>query len=93
MGEKRRRWLVSGRVQGVFFRKSACDAARRIGGLEGYARNLDDGRVEVLAEGPEGRLEALEEFLRKGPIGARVTSVVEAPPPEDVRLSGFEIRW
>jgi len=93
MERQRRRWLVSGRVQGVFFRKSTCDEARRIGGLRGHVRNLPDGRVEVAAEGPEPALAALEAFLRRGPPGARVEGVEETSPPADLPESGFEIRW
>jgi len=66
--------LVSGRVQGVFYRQSTVDEARRLG-LAGWVRNLPDGRVEVLAEGEREGLEALARFCRRGPPAARVDDV------------------
>jgi acylphosphatase len=85
-----KRYLVSGRVQGVFFRASAKLEAERLG-LRGYARNLADGRVEVLAAGEPAALTALARWLRQGPPQAKVaavaeTSADEAPP------AGFETR-
>lgn len=65
------RFLVSGRVQGVFFRASTRTEALRLG-LSGYARNLPDGRVEVHAEGDEAAIATLEQWLRHGPPMARV---------------------
>ena len=65
---------VSGRVQGVFFRASARDEALRLK-LSGYAKNLADGSVEVLACGDERALDALERWLRRGPPSARVDQV------------------
>ncbi len=66
--------VVSGTVQGVGFRYWT---ARKADGLElaGYARNLFDGTVEVEAEGPSPAVDALMEFLRKGPPSATVTDV------------------
>ena len=69
-----RRCLVSGRVQGVYFRASTAQRARRLG-VTGYARNLADGRVEVLACGEAAAVNALCEWLWKGPTAARVTDV------------------
>ena len=80
-GSERRRWLVSGRVQGVFFRQSTLEAALRIGGLRGYVRNLPDGRVEIVAEGPLPKLAGLLAFIGRGPPGARVEAVAEEPAP------------
>lgn len=68
------RLLVSGRVQGVGFRAATVDQARRLG-LHGHARNLADGRVEVLAVGPDGAVAALAAWLRTGPSLARVDAV------------------
>lgn len=70
-----RKYFVSGRVQGVFFRESTRREALRLG-LTGYARNLADGRVEVLACGGEDALEELERWLAEGPPAARVDEVV-----------------
>lgn len=66
--------LVSGRVQGVFFRASTRDMARSLG-LTGHAVNLDDGRVEVFACGEEQALAALKAWLWQGPAHAEVTDV------------------
>ncbi len=83
-----RAW-VSGRVQGVFFRDSTRRLARELG-LSGYAINLPDGRVEVLACGPAQRLQQLVDWLHQGPELARVDRVVveetEATPSEGFRI-------
>jgi acylphosphatase len=84
-----RRAVLTGRVQGVGFRFFAERTARSLG-VKGWVRNLSDGSVETLVEGPE---EALQEYLnrlREGPGGARVLSVsVEEVAPQD--LTRFEI--
>ena len=84
------RFLVSGHVQGVFFRASTRDTAQALG-LEGYARNLDDGRVDVVAQGSD---EALRAWLHEGPPQARVEQVErDSGTPEDVPAEGqFLIR-
>jgi acylphosphatase len=69
-----RRFVVSGRVQGVGFRYFTQDVARREG-LTGLVRNLLDGRVEVLAEGDVASLTRLERAIRQGPSRARVERV------------------
>ncbi len=69
-----RRCLVSGRVQGVFYRASTRDKARELG-VRGHARNLPDGRVEVLAVGRLEGVHALVSWLWTGPPAARVTAV------------------
>jgi acylphosphatase len=84
------RCYVSGRVQGVFFRASTRDRARQLG-LTGQASNLPDGRVEVIASGPEADLAALRRWLRDGPSQARVTSV-ECEPCAEEAFEGFAIR-
>lgn len=84
------RCLVSGRVQGVFYRASTKAKALELG-LTGYARNLRDGRVEVLACGPDEALRALEAWLWEGPPAAQVTDV--AVSFEDyTALTGFDTR-
>lgn len=70
-----RKCLVSGRVQGVFFRASTADQARRLG-LDGHAINLNDGRVEVLVEGSAEKVVALTDWLETGPPMADVAEVV-----------------
>ena len=71
-----RRWFVRGRVQGVGFRYFAQRAAEELG-LTGYVRNLDDGRVEVYAIGPETKLSELAGRLHQGPRWAEVRGVDE----------------
>ncbi|MBE0509904.1 MAG: acylphosphatase [Chromatiales bacterium] len=66
-----RRCLVSGRVQGVWFRDSARRQALALG-VTGYARNLDDGQVELLACGESQALDAFQHWLERGPELARV---------------------
>jgi acylphosphatase len=66
--------LVSGIVQGVNFRYSTYEEARRLG-VSGWVRNLPDGRVEVLAEGDRRALEALVDWCRRGPPHASVEAV------------------
>lgn len=69
-----RRYLVRGIVQGVGFRYFVLHRARALG-VCGWARNLDDGRVEVLAQGGSSALAALEGLLREGPRHASVTGI------------------
>lgn len=66
--------LISGQVQGVGFRRYVQRQARDLG-LSGYAENLIDGRVEVVAEGPEADLHRLLHWLRRGPPHSRVEDV------------------
>ena len=68
------RFLVGGKVQGVFFRASTREQALKLG-LRGYARNLPDGRVEVLAAGEASAIDALVRWLQLGPPMARVESL------------------
>ena len=67
--------LVSGRVQGVFYRASTGQRARELG-ITGYAKNLPDGRVEVLACGEPEAVDALCDWLWQGPPAAKVSEVV-----------------
>ena len=86
------RFLVSGMVQGVGFRWFVARHARSLG-LTGYAENLPDGRVEVLVDGSDEALEALERLLRAGPASAQVDRVerhADAAPLQAGR--SFDIR-
>lgn len=85
-----KRWIVRGSVQGVGFRFFVQDKATALG-LQGWARNLDSGEVEVYATGPEARLNDLAAALYQGPKMAAVRGVDERD--EKVReISGFSIR-
>jgi acylphosphatase len=85
-----KRFVVTGRVQGVFYRSSTRDTARRLG-LSGWVRNCSDDGVELVACGAPSALDELEAWLWKGPSQARVERVQQ----EDVALQnviGFEVR-
>ena len=85
-----RRFVVSGRVQGVGFRFFTQDIARQEG-VMGVVRNLPDGRVEIVAEGDDQSLARLEAAIRQGPSHARVEQVeVESLPPTG-RYAGFAV--
>jgi len=84
------RFLVTGKVQGVWFRASTRDQAVALG-LRGYAKNLDDGRVEVLAVGAAEAIDALGHWLWQGPPLAKVADVgreTVMPAPE---ANGFDV--
>jgi acylphosphatase len=86
----RYRVLISGRVQGVYFRDSCRTMAERHG-VSGWVRNLPDGNVEAVFEGPAEEVGRLVEWSRHGPPSAVVRDVApQAEPPEG--LSGFQIR-
>jgi acylphosphatase len=84
-----RRYFVHGRVQGVGFRWFVQRSATGIG-VDGYARNLDDGRVEVYASGTPEQLNELSGFLRKGPPMSDVRGVEEKETATE-SVSGFQI--
>jgi acylphosphatase len=86
----RRRLIVHGRVQGVFFRDSVREAAENEG-VSGWAANRDDGTVEVVLEGSAEPVESVIGFCRIGPGSAHVTSV-DVTEEEPEGLSGFETR-
>ena len=78
--------LVSGRVQGVFFRQTCARLAREAG-LGGSVRNLDDGRVEAVFEGDDPAVDRLVGWCREGPEHARVDDLeatTEAPAGESI---------
>lgn len=86
----RRRILVDGHVQGVGFRVS-CARRARAAGLSGWVRNLDDGRVEVVLQGPSEQVGEVERWCAHGPGLAVVTSVEGSDEPQAVE-HGFAIR-
>jgi acylphosphatase len=85
--------IIRGRVQGVYFRGTLKQRAESLG-VDGWARNLDDGSVEALLAGPRVAVDAVIAWARIGPPGARVDSVEiawdELPPQAEAR--GFEVR-
>lgn len=87
-----RRFVVRGRVQGVGFRWFVARQATTLG-LVGFARNRDDGSVEVVAQGPAAAIESLAQALTQGPALARVTAVENTDFPHDVSsFSSFDTR-
>jgi acylphosphatase len=79
--------LVAGRVQGVFYRATAARRARELA-VRGYARNLTDGRVEVLACGDDEAVRAFVSWLWTGSSASKVTSVdVIEVPPDSIQLT------
>ena len=82
---------ISGHVQGVFYRAS-CQKVAQIHGLKGYARNLSNGDVEVLAQGEKEKIEKLIEWCKKGPPGARVFDVEINWGEIKGKFSSFEIK-
>lgn len=92
MANVRARVVVEGRVQGVAFRASTQQMARRLG-LAGWVRNLDNGDVEAAFEGPPETVESAVAWCRQGPPSARVTGCqVSWEPVGDASLP-FEIRY
>jgi acylphosphatase len=86
-----RRFLVFGKVQGVYFRHSTRLEAKRLA-IRGVARNLPDGSVEVLAHGTAASIEELRLWLRRGPAEARVAEVRETAAVEAEAIpEGFVI--
>ena len=81
MATIRRRFLVSGKVQGVYYRDAAKAQADMLG-LKGWAKNLDNGKVEIVTEGDPNAVERFARWAREGSTHARVTGVestTEAP--------------
>ncbi|WP_201304914.1 acylphosphatase [Streptomyces sp. GS7] len=85
----RKHVIVSGRVQGVFFRDTCRQTALEYG-VSGWVRNLPDGNVEAVFEGDEDRVAQLVDWAHQGPPSAAVAKV-EVRDEEPGRLSGFEV--
>jgi acylphosphatase len=85
-----RRFLVSGRVQGVFYRDSTRRQAQAMG-ISGWVRNLYDGRVEVLACGGARQLEIFKKWLEIGPEHAKVTNIEEIDEKSSNIPAAFDV--
>ena len=79
---------MSGRVQGVFYRGTTVSRARAMG-ITGYARNLPDGRVEVLVQGPQAVVEDFIKWLWIGSVASKVTAVDVRDVPVTQPRAGF----
>ena len=88
--EEQVRLVISGRVQGVFYRKSLLDEATKLK-LKGWVRNTEDGGVEAVAEGEKAILERLIAWCQKGPTGARVEKVTSEWLPAERQFPDFKI--
>jgi acylphosphatase len=84
--------VASGHVQGVFFRVTAKDHAEALG-LNGYARNLPDGNVEICLSGEASIIQSFLENLRKNPGAGHVDNLTPLSPVEEGPFSSFEIRY
>ncbi len=91
--KKRVHAIVSGIVQGVCYRAFTRDAARQIGNLSGWVRNLRDGTVELEVEGPARNVDALIERCKEGPPYGRVTGIVVDEQTPLGETGNFEIRY
>lgn len=85
-----KRYIISGKVQGVWFRASAKQQADSLG-LTGFVHNLIGGEVEAFVQGPADALLAFEDWCRTGPPLARVTHIEIIAQPEDPALVSFSV--
>ncbi|MFQ5507940.1 MAG: acylphosphatase [Leptospirillia bacterium] len=83
--------VVSGRVQGVWFRAFTRGVAEKLG-LTGFVKNLADGRVHLVAVGPAAKVSALLDEVKQGPPGSRVDDVSVSDYAGDETFSGFSVR-
>lgn len=91
MTQQQRHLWVEGQVQGVSFRACAEQKATELQ-LHGFVRNLPDGRVEIVAEGPEDQLEQLEDWCWEGSPASNVSSVRAETRAASGDFSGFSVR-
>ncbi|MEK6837248.1 MAG: acylphosphatase [Nanoarchaeota archaeon] len=92
MANKRIRAVIKGKVQGVFYREFVRREAEALG-VSGFARNLRDGTVEIVAEGEEKQIKEFEKRFRKGPLMAFVSEVEMEEEPATGEFEGFDIRF
>ena len=90
---KRIHAIVSGIVQGVCYRAFTRDAARQIGNLSGWVRNLPDGTVEMEVEGPARNVDTLLDRCRQGPPYGRVSGIIVDEQTPLGETGGFDIRY
>lgn len=86
------RVVVAGRVQGVFFRVTARDAARSLG-ITGWVKNREDRKVELLLEGEEKAVDKMVSWCREGPSGAVVTNVMITREPYLGAFNTFKVSY
>ena len=84
--------IVSGRVQGVFFRSNTQKQARKLN-LTGWVKNNPDGTVEIIAEGSQEALKKFEAWCRKGPMLARVDEIKVKKEPSTGEFTSFSLHY
>jgi len=84
--------IIHGLVQGVFYRASTHETALRLG-LKGWVRNLPNGNVEAVFEGPSDQIQKAIKWCEEGPPGARVTKIDKKWDDYSGELSGFEVKY
>ena len=92
MVQKRIHIFVTGRVQGVFFRQSTRVIAIK-NNVNGWVRNLDDGRVEIVAEGEKQNIESLTNWCKTGPANSRVDEFELSEENYTGEFENFEVRY
>ena len=92
MVQKRIHIFVTGRVQGVFFRQSTRVMAIK-NNVNGWVRNLDDGRVEIVAEGEESNVNTLANWCKTGPANSRVDEFELSEENSTGEFENFEVRY
>lgn len=91
-GAVRAHLIIEGRVQGVFYRATARSTAAGLG-ITGWVRNLPDGSVEAVAEGPERVVDKFVDWCRKGPPGAFVSNIRISRENPRGEFNDFEVRY
>ena len=92
MAQKRIHIFVTGRVQGVFFRQSTRVMAIK-NNVNGWVRNLDDGRVEIVVEGEESNINDLVDWCKTGPANSRVDEFELLEEEATGEFENFEVRY
>ena len=92
MDQKRIHIFVTGRVQGVFFRQSTRVMSIK-NNVNGWVRNLGDGRVEIVAEGQESNIDALADWCKTGPANSRVDEFELSEENSTDEFANFEVRY
>ena len=92
MIQKRIHIFVIGRVQGIFFRQSTRVIAIK-NNVNGWVRNLDDGRVEIVAEGEESNIDALVDWCKTGPANSRVDEFELLEEKSTGEFENFQVRY
>ena len=91
-GKRTKKVIISGKVQGVFYRLETQKAARQAG-VAGYVKNLADGSVEAVFQGPPEAVDQMVAWCHQGPPAARVDQVIDDVAPSQTDFKDFEVRY